>query len=166
MARIGLFLEPPLAALCVILVRMYRHLAVFEMDGTFVGYVVKEANNRTLQSTHLYSEEEGEDLAKRIAELNESQNVLAAWPDARDPDVQCLVDDPAFEPIEMANEEVVDEENSYIVYLKDADGEDTFEIDRDASVLKYKVIAVPVRSSDVMKRTKTACEVVARRRAA
>jgi hypothetical protein len=143
---------------------MYRHVAVFELDGTFIGYAVKEANNRTLQSTHLYGEEEGEDLAKRIAELNESQTVLAAWPDARDPDVQRLVNDPTFEPIEMANEEVVDEENSYIVYLKDADGEDTFEIDQNASVLKYKVIEVPVRPSDVMARTKKACEFVARER--
>lgn len=148
-----------------ILVLMYRHVAVFELDGTFVGYAVKEVNNRTLQSTHLYSEEEGEDLAKRIAELNESQTVLAAWPDARDPDVQTLVNDPAFEPIEMTDEEVIDEENSYIVYLKDADGEDTFEIDQEASVLKKRIAKVPVRPSDAMARTKKACEVVARRRA-
>lgn len=145
---------------------MYRHVAVFELDGTFLGYAVKEANNRTLQSTHLYAEEEGEDLAKRIAELNESQTVLAAWPDARDPEVQKLVNDPSFEPIEMTDEEVIDEDHSYIVYLKDAEGEDTFEIDQDASVLKYKVVKVPVRPSDAMARTKKACEVVARSRAA
>jgi hypothetical protein len=143
---------------------MYSHVAVFELDGTFLGYAVKEANNRTLQSTHLYAEDEGEDLAKRIAELNESQTVLAAWPDARDPDVQALVNDPSFQPIEMSDEEVVDTDNSYIVYLKDAEGEDTFEIDREASVLQYKIAQVPVRPSDVMARTKKACEVVARRR--
>jgi hypothetical protein len=144
---------------------MYKHVAVFELDGQFLGYAVKEANNRTLQSTHLYAEEEGEDLAKRIAELNESQNVLAVWPDARDPDVQRLVNDPSFEPIEMTDEEVVDEDNSYIAYLKDADGEDTFEIDAEASVLAYKTAKVPARPSDVMARTKKACEVVARQRA-
>jgi hypothetical protein len=143
----------------------YYHVAVFTLEGNFLGYAVKEANNRTLQSTHLYAEDEGEDLAKRIAELNESQTVLAAWPDARDPDVQALVNDPSFEPIEMSDEEVVDNDNSYIVYLKDAEGEDTFEIDREASVLKYKIAKVPVRPSDVMARTKSACEVVARRRA-
>lgn len=143
---------------------MYKHAAVFELDGQFLGYVIKEANNRTLQSTHLYSEEESEDLAKRIAELNESQTVLAAWPDARDPDVQALVNDSSFEPIEMSDEEVMDVDQSYIVYLKDAEGEDTFEIDREASVLKYKIAQVPVRPSDVMARTKQACEVVARRR--
>jgi hypothetical protein len=144
---------------------MYSHVAVFTLDGEFLGYAVKETNNRTLQSTHLYAEDEGEDLAKRIAELNESQTVLAAWPDARDPEVQALVDDLSFEPIETADEEVVDTDNSYIVYLKDAEGEDTFEIDKEASVLKYKIAKVPVRPSDVMARTKKACEVVARRRA-
>lgn len=147
-----------------ILVPMYSHVAVFTLDGEFLGYTVKEDNNRTLQSTHLYAEDEGEDLAKRIAELNESQNVLAAWPDARDPDVQQLVDDPTFEPIEMTDEEVVDEESSYIIYLKNAEGEDIFEIDQEASVLQYKIAQVPLRPSDVMKRTKQACEVVARRR--
>lgn len=144
---------------------MYRHVAVFELDGTFVGYAVKEDKNLKLQSTHLYAEEEGEDLTKRLAELNESQNVLAVWPDARDPEVQELVNDPAFEPIEMTEDEVIDEENSYIVYLKDAEGEDTFEIDQEASVLRYKVARIPARPSDVMARTKKACEAVARRRA-
>lgn len=143
----------------------YRHVAVFELDGTFVGYAVKEADDQKLQSTHLYAEEEGEDLAKRIAALNESQTVTAAWPDARDPEVQALVNDTAFEPIEMVKEEVVDTDNSYIVYLKDADDEDTYDIDMEASVLKYKIALVPARPSDFMARTKKACEVVARRRA-
>ena len=143
----------------------YRHVAVFELDGTFIGYAVREESANKLQSTHLYSEEEGEGLAKRIAALNDSQTVTQAWPDARDPDVLALVNDPSFEPIEYADEEVVDADNSYLVYLKDADGEDTFEIDKEASVVKYKIAKVPVRPSDVMARTKKACEVVARRRA-
>lgn len=144
---------------------MYYHVAVFTLEGDFLGYAIKEDNDHTLQSTHLYAEEEGEDLAKRLAELNESQSVLAAWPDARDPEVQELVNDPSFEPIEMVKDEVLDEENSYIVRKKDADGEDTFEIDEQASFLKYKIAEVPARPSDVMARTKKACEVVARRRA-
>ena len=144
---------------------MYRHVAVFELDGTFIAYAVMEQNALKLQSTNLYAEDEGEDLAKRIAALNESQAVTSAWPDARDPEVQTLVNDPSFEPIETSDYEVIDTDNSYIVYLKDADGEDTFEIDGEASVLKYKIAKVPVRPSDVMARTKSACEVVARRRA-
>ena len=76
-----------------------------------------------------------------------------------------LVKDNSFEPIEYADEEVVDTENSYLVYLKDADGEDTFEINKEASVVKYKMAKVPARPSDVMERTRKACEVVARRRA-
>jgi len=144
----------------------YRHVAVFELDGAFLGYaILGEVYHNTLQSTQLYPEEESEALAKRLAELNDDLNLQAVWPDARDPEVQALVNDPSFEPIEMSDEEVVDNDNSYIVYLKDAEGEDTFEIDREASVLKYMIAKVPVRPSDSMKRTKTACEMVARRRA-
>ena len=143
----------------------YRHVAVFELDGNFVGYSIIQDGAHKLQSTHLYAEKDGQELADRLQELNDSNAVLAAWPDARDPEVQALVNDSNFEPIEMSAEEVVDEDNSYIVYLKDADGEDTFEINQEASVLQYKVIQVPVRPSDVMARTKKACEVVARRRA-
>jgi len=145
---------------------MYRHVAVFELDGQFLGYTVMEQNALKLQSTNLYSEDEGEDLAKRLAALNDSQAVTSVWPDARDPEVQALVDDPSFEPIEMSDEEVVDNDNSYIVYLKDAEGLDTFEIDREASVLKYKIAKVPMRPSDSMKRTKTAMETIARSRTA
>lgn len=143
---------------------MYGHVAVFELDGTFVGYAVKEENNRTLQSTHLYREDEGEALAKRVAELNESQRVLGTWPDARDPDVVALVNNPNFEPIEYVENEVIDMDKSYLVYLKDADGEDTLEVDPEASVVVYRTAKVPARPSDYFERTKKACETVARQR--
>lgn len=146
-----------------ILVSMYSHVAVFELNGEFLGYAIKENNNRTLQSTHLYAEDEGDDLTKRLNELNNSQAILNAWPDARDPEVQALVNDPTFEPIEMIEDEVLDEDNSYIIYRKEK-GEDTFEIDHEASVLRYKIAKIPARPSDVMARTKKACEVVARSR--
>lgn len=143
----------------------YRHVAVFELDGTFIGFAIKEENNKTLQSTHLYPEDGGTaDLTKRLAELNDSQAILGAWPDARDPEVQALVNDPSFEPIEMIKQEVVDENESYIVYVKDADGEDTMEINDNASVIRYREAMIPARPSDVFARTKTACEIVARRR--
>lgn len=144
----------------------YRHVAVFELDGTFVGYSIIGDGAHKLQSTHLYSEDEGQDLEDRLRELNDSNAVLAAWPDARDPEVQALVADPTFEPIEMVKQDVVDEDNSYIVLLKDAEGEDTMEIDEGASVIRYKETMIPARPSDFFARTKRACEVVAKRRAA
>jgi hypothetical protein len=135
------------------------------LDGQFLGYSIKQDRVNRLQSTHLYAEAEEQELAKRLQELNEKQAITSVWPDARDPEVQALVNDPSFEPIEMTEEEVMDTENSYIVYLKDAEGEDTFDIDQEASVLKYKTAKVPLRPSDYMKRTKTACETIARQRA-
>lgn len=144
---------------------MFRHVAVFELEGNFLGYAIQEASALKLQSTNLYSEDEGEELANRLRELNESQAVISVWPDARDPEVQALVNDPEFEPIEYVDDEVVDDENSYIVYLKDAAGEDTLEIDPEASVIKYRTTKVPKYTSAFFERTKKACEVVARRRA-
>jgi hypothetical protein len=123
-----------------------------------------EQNALKLQSTNLYAENERDDLAKRLAALNDSQSVTSAWPDARDPEVQALIADPSFEPIEMVSDEIIDEDSSYLVYLKDADGIDTFEIDHEASVLKYQIAEVPARPSDYMARTKTACETIARQR--
>ena len=143
----------------------YHHVAVFSLEGDFIGYAIREESAMKLQSINLYREDEGEVLTQRLAELNDSQTVLAAWPDARDPDVEALVNDPTFEPIEMTEAEVVDTDNSYLVYEKDADGVETFEIDKEASVVRYKIAKVPVRPSDFMERTKKACEVVARRRA-
>jgi hypothetical protein len=144
---------------------MYRHVAVFELEGDFLGYAIRDDKALKLQSTNLYSEDEGPELADRLRELNESQAVTAVWPDARDPEVQALVNDPEFEPIEYVEDDVVDEDNSFLVYLKDPDGEDTLDIDREASVLVYKKVRVPARPSDYFERTKKACEVVARRRA-
>lgn len=155
---------------------MYQAVAIYDLQkGDFIGYTIKEQNAQKLQTTNLYTESESADLETQLSRLNDSSAVLAAWPDARDPDVVKVLEDPNFMPIEMIEDDMVDEENSYYVYTQvpeiDESGAPTGrttegEIDKTASVIVTKRMKVPARPSDVMERTKAACEVVARRRAA
>lgn len=154
---------------------MYDHVAVFTLDGQFLGYSIKDANAQKLQTTNLYSEAESEQLVARLQELNDGKAILAVWPNARDPEVEALVNDPSFHPVEMVEDDVIDEDNSYIVHIKEPEADihgnltgemiDGGIIDQEASVIVYKKMRVPARPSDYMERTKAACEAVARQRA-
>jgi hypothetical protein len=144
---------------------MYRHVAVFTLAGDFLGFGIKEDGAQKLQSTHLYPEDTASaELTARLAELNTDRSLQQVWPDARDPEVQALVNDPNFEPIEMVDEDVIDMDRSYIVYIKDPEGGDTLDVDNKASVINYKKARIPARPSDFFTRTKKAQEQVARSR--
>jgi hypothetical protein len=70
-------------------------------------------------------------------------------------------------PIELHEEEVVDEDESYFVYLNEDDparGLLKGDLDKAASVIKYKTAMVP-DPVKTMERTKAACEIVAKGRA-
>lgn len=153
----------------------YRPVAIYSLDGTFLGYGVKDDAAVKLQSNNLYLETEQDKLSEQLERLNESQDLTSVWPDSREPEVQRILADETFKPIEMALDTVVDDDNSFYVYEQEPEydivtGEPTGKmldgaLNREASVLRYKEIMVPVRPSDVMERTKAACEVVARARA-
>jgi len=145
---------------------MYRNVAVFTLEGELVGFAIKEDGAEKLQSTHLYPEDAGEDLAKRLDELNNDADLQSVWPDAKDPEVQVLVNDPNFEPVEMVLDDVVDMENSYLVPMVNMHGEEIPGVwDDNASVVVMKKAQVPKDPSAYFARTKKACEIVARRRA-
>lgn len=144
---------------------MYRNVAVFTLEGELLGFAIKEDGAEKLQSTQLYPEADAESLSKRLIELNDDQGLQAVWPDAKDPAVQALVNDPEFEPIEMVWEDVVDVENSYLVPMKNMHGEELPGVwDDNASVVKMKSAEVPKDPSAYFARTKKACEIVARER--
>ena len=131
-----------------------------------LGFAIKEDGALKLQSTHIYPEEEADKLAERLAELNDDQEVQGSWPDAKDPEVQALVNDPNFEPVEMILDDVVDMEQSYLVPMVNMHGEEIPGVwDDNASVVVMKKAEVPKDSSAYFARTKKACEIVARRRA-
>lgn len=153
----------------------YNAVAVYSLEGAFLGYAIKNDTVPKLQSTNLYAENEQDKLSLQLGRLNENLDLTSVWPDARDPEVQRLLADPDFMPLEMIEDDVVDDENSYYVYeqepeLDPATGQPTGRIidghlNREASVLVYKRMLVPKRPSDVMERTKKACEIIARKRA-
>ena len=153
----------------------YSAVVVYTLDGTFLGYAIKNDASPKMSSPNLYTEDEKDKLDERLSGLNENLDLSAVWPDARDPEVQSILADASFRPLEMIEDEVVDDENSYYVYEQEpeldvATGAPTGRmingtLNREASVLAYKRMMVPARPSDVMERTKAACEIVARKRA-
>jgi hypothetical protein len=94
---------------------MLEAVALYTLTGGFVGYTIRDPAKPKLQTTNIYGEQEQEQLAKRLAELNDSVQVQGAWPDPRDPEVEALLHDPNFEPIEYEEQRVIDEEKSFLV---------------------------------------------------
>jgi hypothetical protein len=154
----------------------YREVLIYDINGAFLGSGIKRDGAIKLQTQNIWTEDEGEALEKQLALLNENQAVKGAWPDARDPDVVTLLNNPNFMPIETGPMEVVDEDASYLVFKQVpavdefgvelvpeqlVDGED---YDKDASVIVHKTIIAPLRQSDVGQRVNAACEQIAKQR--
>jgi hypothetical protein len=154
----------------------YRKVLIYNEAGDFLGAGIKADEAIKLQTTNLYAEGEEAALAIQLGRLNESAQIKGAWPDTRDPDVQALLYDTEFMPVEMSEQQVMDEDNSFLVWkqvpILDDDGmpvqplqlTDSDEIDWDASAITYKTILAPVRPSDVGERIRHAQETVARQR--
>jgi hypothetical protein len=151
----------------------YQAVLVYDPQGEFLGYSVKADGAPKLHSTNIWSEDEKEKFIEQLNSLNQSVAITSAWPSASDPEVLEILSRENFMPVEEALVEVVDDDNSHLVYTQepelDFDGQPTGnnvdgELDREASVFVYKNIMAPVRPSDVMERTKAACEIVAKRR--
>lgn len=152
----------------------YQAVLVYTTDGEPLGYSIKKSDAFKLQSTNIWTEDEIPKLNEQLGRLNESVELSSVWPDANDPEVKAVLANPSFMPIEMHLEDVVDDDNSWFVYTQepeyDINGDPTGEnvdgeLDQEASVIKTKKMMVPVRPSEVMERTKAACEQVARARA-
>lgn len=147
---------------------MYKTVLVYDEEGNFLGRGIKKDGADRLQSINLYTDAEGDQLNEALGRLNESVQLHETWPDAHDPEVRNLLLKEDFFPVEMSEQEVIDEDNSYLVYKKatlTAGEPDEPELDAEQSVVKYKKIMAPTRPSDVMERTKKAQEIIARQRA-
>lgn len=153
---------------------MYKAVLIYSGESEFIGYGIKEEGAIKLKGPNIWTEEEKEKLIDELGKLNQSSAIMSSWPDANDPEVRVILNDPTFMPLERAMQEVVDEENSYYVYTQepeyDREGIATGnyvdgKVDQAASVIATKMAEVLVRPSDVTLRTKKACEIVAQRRA-
>ena len=148
----------------------FEAVGIYTLEGDFWAYGIKGPNK--LQSPNVYFAGEEGQLNDRLNELNAGQDIRSTWPHPQDPDVQELLNDPNFHPIEYTETKVLDKENSYLVYFDEMYTEDgkyderSGDIDESRSVLRYKKAKIPTRPSDMKLRLQDAMEAVARNRLA
>lgn len=70
-----------------------------ETDLLGFGILKIGEGNPQFEDVHLYSEDQLEELGARHSALVEAVELRKHWPDARDPDVMKLTDDPTFEAL-------------------------------------------------------------------
>ena len=144
----------------------YRPVAVYALDGIFLGYSIKEDGAKRLQTMNLWDDIdiETKDISEQIAKLNSVADINAYWPDVRDPEVQTILNDPTFEPPELIDQEVIDEKASDLVFGP----EDPLTLVKplldEESHIVYTTIKTPSPAGTQF-RIRQACEIVARARA-
>lgn len=147
----------------------FEAVAVYDLDGGFIGYGVRknEPGIFKLHTQNLWSEtrEDVAALQSQLTLLNADVDIRAHWPRYEDPEVQALLADENFEPVQYEPAEVVDDEKSIYVWIEPPSDENPYgKMDEDKSVIVTKVISAPTPAS-MSNRRRKAMEVVARRRA-
>jgi hypothetical protein len=155
---------------------MFERVLIYTEDGTFLGSSIRRQGAIKLYTQNYWTEQEEPLFQQQLNDLNRNQAIRGVWPDARDPEVQQLLNDPNFYPVELHEIEVIDEDNSYLVWeqvpavddsgaalvpLQLVNGEN---LDEKASVIVHKNILAPVRPSEVLERTQKACAAIAEKR--
>lgn len=144
----------------------YRTVLVYAADdsATFLGYSIKQDGVDKLYNNNLWSQDDIEDHKEQVQRLNAATDIRQFWPDVRDPEVQELVNNPDWEPLEYSPIEVVDEDNSVFVWDLEPSDMHPGVMNQDESVILYKTVQAPA-PAHVHARIKKACEIVARERA-
>lgn len=153
-------------------------------EGHLIGFVIKRANLPKLEGTNIYAPDEYEEAKEQVRYLNEATALRQFWPMPNEPEVEELLNDPGFEPVEYDMVEVPDLDNSELTYdmkpgpqiATDPTGNPVFgedevkyddvgkpSINYSASTIFYKKVKAP-RQTDVRGRIDRACEIVARNR--
>jgi hypothetical protein len=138
----------------------YEAVYLYNSKNEFQGVAIKKANVPQLHSLNIWSDsdEEVADFRKTLTGLNENSKLRAFWPEAHDPEVGELVDDPNWEQLALHEEEVPDWEHSTIV------DDEYGGIDQAKSTIVFKKALVP-DPTEAQSRYFKAQEIVARRRA-
>jgi hypothetical protein len=142
----------------------YVPVAIYDLDGNFLGYSIKNETVDKLHNTNLWRASDQQDLADQLKRLNQAVDIRAFWPDMRDPEVLALIENPDWEPLKLSPVEVVDEENSDFVWIVEPDETQPGQMDVENSTIVHKYVDAPA-PADYAARLKKACEVVARQRA-
>jgi hypothetical protein len=141
----------------------YEQALVYDLQGNHRGSVIIkniQGGSIKLQSLNLWTDAELLDLQEQLDRLNSELTIKAHWPRQDDPEVQALLQNPNWEPVEMVASEEVDLDQSYIVHKDDNPESD---IDYEASVIVNRPVMVPSRTG-ASARIRLAMETVARQR--
>lgn len=136
---------------------MYESCYVYDLSGNQLGWIIRKAGTLGIRGTNIY--DNPQELDDQLERLNNDAKIKGHWPSLLDPDVQALIQDPQWEPLEYMEDEVMDETKSSFVYTEDGD------INWSESNIVYKTITVPADSNKAAERTKKAMEIIATKRA-
>jgi hypothetical protein len=137
----------------------FEAVYLYDRNNQFVGAAIKKAGVLKLDSVNIWTQEEAANFKKTLDGLNDENELRQFWPDAHDPEVGELVENPDWEPLKLEEADVPDWDNSDIV-------EDEFGgIDGERSTVVYKKAMVP-DPTEAQQRYYKAQEIVARRRLA
>lgn len=137
----------------------YEAVYLYTNTNQFVGVAIKKVGVEKLQSVNIWtnSPEDVEDFKKTLSDLNHEGDLRQFWPDAHDPEVGELVENPEWEPLVLHLGRVPDWDASTIV-------DDEFGgIDQEQSTFVYKDAMVP-DPTEAQARYFKAQEIVARKR--
>lgn len=160
----------------------YSVVFIYDQTGRALGYGIKKPKVNQLHSINIWEAEEIPTLRMTIDMLNEQAVLSAHYPDADDPEVLELVEDPQWEPLALKEDRVIDMDKSVLLYARkpmvDDDGFPVFigdeimlsdEIDYDQpdtenSLIVHKTVVAP-DPTEVQQRIYKAMNLVARKRA-
>lgn len=132
------------------------------LDNAHLGDVIVADGQTKLYCTHYYRPGEKEALQDRLQELENEQDILRYWPAFDDPQVQALVQDETFEPLEKEWQPVPVEGPDGNPLIHPESGHDP-ERPWEARLLTKQKL-VPKSPAEAQQRVKTAMELVARAR--
>lgn len=140
----------------------FNTVAVYTLEGEFLGYSIKKQGAKKLHTMNLWedTDEDKADLTQQIAVLSEGADIRNFWPDVNDPLVQTLLDDPSWEPAPLVETQVIDEEESNLVFGEEDPLTLVKPLLEDESDVVYKTVLIP-SPVGIQNRIRKACEIVA-----
>lgn len=135
---------------------MYESCYVYDLSGNQLGWIIRASGTLGIKGSNIY--DNIQEVEEQLELLNNDVKAKAHWPQLNDPDVQALIKDPQWEPLELEEVDTIDNERSNFVY------DEYGGIDWEKSTIVYtKVMAG--NPEEVWARTKKAMESVAKERA-
>ena len=148
---------------------LYVIVEIRDLDGSNIGFAVHKEGTLKLEDTNIWTTEESDQLAEHVGALNNRVELQAHWPNAQDPDVLELIEDPNFEALEYEDQDGVDQGRLYDlvqegeIRITEEDGEQIVD-PRDSHLIPTISERVLKDPAQPMNRYRKASEIVARRR--